>query len=984
MVLLTKLLAGKGSGARSTSEIVGACGRSTGLARARKRSRAWRRGVASVLAMMFVVLFGSLAVAMAIVSKGNLRTAQTNLHVIRAMGAADTGLAIAQARLKEVTSRFIVEHGTVDEGFATRLWDGTLDSDDGSVTVRPTTAGYAEGSTPAGLAAALVNAFSADQNLVAITGIPDSPTVHGAPAGTDETEYRIDGWVSTPAVAIDGNAAETGTNPAAYQITFAPLANGMDVRVIVTGYSSIGMLGGSDYQYGGFESDGQHQRPLTRVIQQDFRIVKQHEFGLLSPSRIMLGKNVHVTGNLGARWEGVDNNNGHPLVMKSDFEGLDGVLDQKLAAFYSAIVQYDVDGDNRLRAGHSVEGAGIPDNSEDFDGDGQSDNAFADATGDGYVDEFDIFMNHYDVNHDGKVVLSSTLTHGTPAEGLTPEFTADDDLALQMDSSNPDRNRNGVFGFNDANHNGRWDAGETLLDHDSRNNVFPDRVLGYRDGVIDRKDQYSKLNGRLTFKVTQAAWETAQENPYQTWVKGAILPSDGQAPVQFGASDNDIPPITADSFANAGESLRSAADGSPFTSQVAAQLGISTTELATYVEASSSTSTPRFFRADLDDSSVFSMTGRHLYERMPFNSPVNAFADWYFRPRYENMVFKDAQIPEGTNALFVNCTFVGVTYVHSETDNSHVNWSLYGKMDWSSSQNLPVYATQPLDKSDFLRYTTGNPVDGPANYDDFPDPPVIQGEVRLGAARNTKLYSNNIRFHDCLFVGSIVSDTPAQYTHVRNKFQFTGSTRFTTEHPTSPDDPDLNPEQGDLAEIAKSSMMLPNYSVDIGQFNSPSDTFVPAEGQVAPPGQSVQLKGTIVAGVMDIRGNTDIDGSLMLTFLPVAGEGPLQQNGVPVGNPAGFNATLGYFGPDDGDGESLDPSQLPIVNGQRIVGWDVDGDGIADVAHDQSQPPGSTPVPFYGYGRINLNWNPNLPMPDGIMLPVGIEAIPYTYREGRR
>jgi hypothetical protein len=146
----------------------------------------------------------------------------------------------------------------------------------------------------------------------------------------------------------------------------------------------------------------------------------------------------------------------------------------------------------------------------------------------------------------------------------------------------------------------------------------------------------------------------------------------------------------------------------------------------------------------------------------------------------------------------------------------------------------------------------------------------------------------------------------------------------------------------------------------------------------------VQLKGTIVAGVMDIRGNTDIDGSLMLTFLPVAGEGPLQQNGVPVGNPAGFNATLGYFGPDDGDGESLDPSQLPIVNGQRIVGWDVDGDGIADVAHDQSQPPGSTAVPFYGYGRVNLNWNPSLPMPDGIMLPVGIEAIPYTYREGRR
>jgi hypothetical protein len=934
----------------------------------RKRRRlAWRRGVASVLAMMFVVLFGSLAVAMAIVSKGNLRTAQTNLHVIRAMGAADTGLSIAQSRLREVTARFIVERGDVDADFATRLWDGSLTPDDGAVSVRTTTAGYSEPGTPSGLAAALVNAFSADENLVAIPGIPTSPVVHSAPSGTDSSEYRSTGWVTTPAVAIDADAAEEGVNPAVYQITFAPLANGTDVRIIVTGYSSIGALGGSDYHYGGFEHDGGRSRPLTRVVQQDIRLVKQHEYGLLSPSRIMLGKNVHVTGNLGARWEGVDNNNGHPVVMKSDFDGLDGILDQKLAALHQSILDADVDGDNRLRVGHSVEGAGLPDNAEDFNGDGESDGAFADATGDGYVDEFDVFLNHYDLNRDGVVVLSAALTQGTPAEGRSPEFAADDDLALQIDTVTPDRNRNGVAGFVDANHNGRWDNGETLLDFDTRNSVYPDRQLGYRDGVIDRKDQYAKLNGRLAFRVAQSSWETEQGDAYQTWVKGSIVPSDDRSPVQFGATNNDIPPITAASFANAGAALRTAADGGAFASQVATQLGISTTELATYVETDNSSTVPRYFRPNLDDAAVYAMTGRHLYERMPFNAPVNAFADWYFRPRYENMVFKDVQIPRGTNALFINCTFVGVTWIQSYTSN-----------------NLPVFATQALDKSDFLRYTTGNPVDGPVNYDEFPDPPVIDGNTVTGAARNTKLYSNNIRFHDCLFVGSLVGDTPAEYTHVRNKFQFTGSTRFATEHPDAPDDPDLNPESADLDEIAKSSLMLPNYSVDIGQFNSPTDTFIPAEGQAAPIGQNVQLKGTIVAGVLDIRGTTQIDGSLMLTFLPVAGQGPLQQNGEAVGNPAGFNTTLGYFGPDDGDGESLDPNQLPIVNGQRIVGFDVDGDGIADVGHDQQQPAGSTPVPFYGYGRITLNWNPDLPMPDGIMLPVGIDVVPFSYREGRR
>ena len=54
----------------------------------RPRRRLTRRGIVSVLAMMILVLFGSLSVAMAIASQGNLRTASTHLHVLRAMGAA--------------------------------------------------------------------------------------------------------------------------------------------------------------------------------------------------------------------------------------------------------------------------------------------------------------------------------------------------------------------------------------------------------------------------------------------------------------------------------------------------------------------------------------------------------------------------------------------------------------------------------------------------------------------------------------------------------------------------------------------------------------------------------------------------------------------------------------------------------------------------------------------------------------------------------
>ncbi len=238
---------------------------------------------------------------------------------------------------------------------------------------------------------------------------------------------------------------------------------------------------------------------------------------------------------------------------------------------------------------------------------------------------------------------------------------------------------------------------------------------------------------------------------------------------------------------------------------------------------------------------------------------------------------------------------------------------------------------------------------------------------------DTRPYSNNIRFHDSLFVGSIVSDVPHEYTHVRNKLQFTGKTRFLQEHPT---DEGLNPEEIDLPELVKSSMMLPNFSVDVGTFNSP-------------PEQEVKLHGTVVAGVLDVRGNAEIEGSLLLTFAPVYGEGPLKDvSGNPVGNPAGFNASLGYFGPEDGDEESYDPWDLPEVDGVKIVGWDLNGDGFADLGPDETPTQdefdaGAVSVPFNGFGRIRLQFNSDAALPDGLMLPVKALPVGASYREGK-
>jgi hypothetical protein len=381
------------------------------------------------------------------------------------------------------------------------------------------------------------------------------------------------------------------------------------------------------------------------------------------------------------------------------------------------------------------------------------------------------------------------------------------------------------------------------------------------------------------------------------------------------------------------------------------------------------------------------------WEKMPYNSPN--FSDYYYRPVFRNIVFRDVQIPMGTNALFDNCWFIGVTWVRTDTSNTHRLWTEYGKMDMGNDgypkaaatryvygdnsgetsypAMLPGTATPPtamiymanppLDKADI----PANQVAFVVGYDNLPDPLVVSGSRVI----DTKSRSNNIRFHDCLFVGSIVSDSPGGYTQARNKVQFTGKTRFVRQNPDYPDTDNMNPEDADLSVIEKSSLMLPGYSVDLGSFNSPNT-------------QNVDLHGAVIAGVLDVRGNAVIDGALMLTYAPAYGQGPLQDAlGNPIGNPAAFNTTLGYFGTADGDQESIDPNTLPVVGGVRIVGWDTNGDGLADIAASQAQPGGSTAVPFNGFGRIHLRFNPEIRLPNGIMLPLQYEALPTTYREGR-
>ncbi|MCA9292657.1 MAG: hypothetical protein KDA20_02450 [Phycisphaerales bacterium] len=927
----------------------------------RKRRPRSQKGVVGILAMMFLVMFASLATTLAIVTQGNLRSAVAHQRVVKSISAVDTGLEIAQARLAEAASRFIVAKGDITPLYASQLWDGSYLSDPPVTVIAPL---YMrdEPALPTSIAQALAYHHASDDedNIVAEDG-------SNAPAGIVLPDESPVDWVVTAPIGLERD--QTGNIVTAAQITYLPPDEYGAVRVVVTGYTW----------------DFARQRWVTRTAQQSFDMTKNLEQAVLAPSRLMIGRNVQINGPLGIRYnsQSLDTIDGAPLTMKSDFYGLSAELDAKLDDFYEMVVAYDVDGDNRLRELHSLENFPLTSlNANDYDGNGTSDQAFQDVTRDGVVDDFDIFVKHFDTNGDNKLVLSSDLIDGTPAEALTPEFTLDDALGMLIDSGKRDRNGNGQW--NGQFESGSWDY-STFKDNngdgftDNSDVDADDVVLGYRDGVLDYRDRYAKVRGPITFIANRDDWETMDNgwgNPvgdYQQYVQGGIVPGRGEQPISFDASDSELPPIDADSFADATQTLIDVAESESlsFEQQVAAAMG-------------------------------GGYTPPTIIEGTPYGAP--SAADLYERPVYSDITFKNVKIPMGTNALFQNCTFIGVTFVESYADNTHPSWPFYGQQNRDPDTGALEWTYPQSEDSEIALDKSWAEPDW-EGYDSLPDPLMVNIDLDGDGTTpdqciNTKLLSNNLRFNDCLIVGSIVSTRTTVFHNKRNKIQFTGSTRFAEQHPDYPDDPDYNPDSEDMDAISRSSLMLPNYSVDIGTNNSDPD-------------QDVHLHGAIVSGIIDIRGNAIIDGVLLSDFTPTYGVAPLNLYDQAVGNPADFNITLGYFGPEDGDEEGIDLSGLEMVDGQYVLGVDTARDpdtgamitvaqasalgydspdeypdawfdGIADTDAEFFDGDWAVRnVTFNGFGRIVLNFDPSMPLPDGLATPIRIAPRSWGYVEGR-
>ena len=754
---------------------------------------------------------------MASVSWTNVRSAQAMIAIAKAQSAAESGLSFGSIRLLDEVNRYIIDRGVIDDDLAKKLWEGTWTPADGLVTVVPASDYVVGAPSGVGIVHALQDVFEqVDAHWIEITAEDTLlPTIDGVTFALEVKPIALD-----------------STGGTYFRLSYELLGN--DTKILVT---SVG------------EADG-----ISRTISMEFDLDKRIDYALVAMSRVMLGRNVMVEGPVGTRYGinggELDANFGTPLVMQSDFYGIDPMLlDIDVSTLAALVLANDVDGDNRLRPGHPNEGVGLGGSMQDYDGDQ-------------YVTEMDLFLSRFDSNGDIAVVYdpAQALYAGHP--GLSQEFSSDMQLALLIDTARSDRNNDGVV-----------------------NSI--DRELGWDDGIIDARDHYAKVDGNIGFAVDVAAWELTTGQQWQEDVQGPIASEYGSSASQFGLSEAQLMELTTSMFSDAQtwfetESMTGITFGDTTSGQVSSNL----------VQGGS-----------------FTPASNNGWEGIPWES--DGAYDWYQRPVYKDMVFNNVRIPRGTNAVFEDCTFVGVTWVETMEEVSDPNWNFAG-------------AVAP---------------DGAGGYDYQFD--GLTADSEGVTYPNTRDVSNNIRFHDCTFLGSIAGDVPSEFTHWRNKIQVTGESRFFLD----PNDPDLA-DQSDAAtlkavlesidpadreQLSRSSVLMPGWSVEIGAFQNNESV-------------GVNLTGTIITGLLDLRGVVDVYGVILSTYRPIEGEGPLYYGG----EANAFNTTIGYFGPENGDGEGVD-------------------DALKS---------------FAGYGRVSIRANPDASLPDGVPWPITIVPDGSSYQEG--
>ena len=607
-------------------------------------------------------------------------------------------------------------------------------------------------------------------------------------------------------------------------------------------------------------------RKAERSITMDFLIEKRAKFAVVGKVPLQFGRNTLIEGPIGMTTAGKY----PPVLMLSDFTHFHAGLKAQIDRFNLYLRGSGTYNGKPVKNHASLDGRISVNNKIEFDL--ASAAGYRDVTGDQYIDEYDLFFSTFDANRDG-AITEQEFTNPTDGKMYDPN------LFKAIDSLSPPQT------LEDLNNDG----------------IPDDQRRGYQDKVLDIRDGYSKITGQLMLATTAESWQSrlASGQTLSSYITGPIAPAEtGDLTIKFGAGGNDLLDLDPANFEQATLTFK-AATGPAMGAAVRTVGRIENTILQPgdvmysrpgYVKVTNAGGTGldvnEFYPKTTVDSvnaatvasgkvaATYTPAGSTVDEKVPHGSTSNQAT--YRRPTFFGIAFNNVQIPKGINGLFVDCLFTGVTFVDVERNiknsSGATTFNPGEAMAWSQKM-----------------------LSGSFNKD-----------VALTATNSQGFnLGNNLRFHNTRFEGPIAGAYATAYTHFTNSWEFTGATMF--------DNKWVDPKTG----ITTATIVSPQTNIEMGSFTNPD---------AAPS----TLLGVVVAGNIDIRGTSEVDGSIIVT-----------------GDGAG-NTTLGYFGDNDGD-----TNAAPMPKGR-------------------------------GYGRLNIHYNPYRTLPDGINLPIEITPQIDSYREGIR
>jgi len=110
---------------------------------------------------------------------------------------------------------------------------------------------------------------------------------------------------------------------------------------------------------------------------------------------------------------------------------------------------------------------------------------------------------------------------------------------------------------------------------------------------------------------------------------------------------------------------------------------------------------------------------------------------------------------------------------------------------------------------------------------------TFEGVLYIDCAKSTSSYYNNVRFENCVFNGVIVTDVPQSLKWKHNALYFTGPATFDNQ-----------------SAVQEATILAPHFNVNLGNTNpQQSDNNI--------------LTGAIVGGIVDVRGNAQIYGTII-------------------------------------------------------------------------------------------------------------------------